>query len=138
MACHEKRIFKSDAAPAALGPYSVATGGGPFIFTSGQLGIDPQTGNLVVGGIEAQTRQVLKNLDGVLRSSGSCLCNVVKTTVFLKDMTDFAAMNKVYGEFFKENPPARTTVQVAGLPKEGLIEIEVISMLCNDADCNCS
>lgn len=134
MACHEKQAFTVNNAPAAIGPYSIATGGGPFIFTSGQLGIDPKTNDLVPGGIEAQTRQVLNNLHQVLKETNSCLDNVVKTTVFLKDMNDFPKMNAVYAEFFTKDPPARTTVQVAGLPKNALVEIDAISMLCNDKD----
>ena len=113
----------------------MATGGGPFIFTSGQLGIDPKTNEIVAGGIEAQTRQVLTNLKEILKASNSCLDNVVKTTVFLQDMNDFAGMNAVYAGFFTENPPARTTVQVAGLPKKALVEIDAISMLCKEKDC---
>lgn len=135
MACHEKQAYTAENAPAALGPYSVATGGGPFIFTSGQLGIDPKTNEIVAGGIEAQTRQVLTNLKEILKASNSCPDNVVKTTVFLQDMNDFAGMNAVYAEFFSENPPARTTVQVAGLPKKALVEIDAISMLCKEKDC---
>ena len=135
MACRDKKIFQSADAPAALGPYSVATGSGPYVMTSGQIGIDPKTGDLVPGGIEEQTRQVLTNLQAVLKSSGSCLKNAVKTTVFLRDMVDFAVMNRIYAEFFPEQPPARTTVAVAGLPKNALIEIEVIAVVCTDPDC---
>ncbi len=135
MTCHEKQAYSADNAPAAIGPYSVATGGGPFIFTSGQLGIDPKTNEIVPGGIEAQTRQVLTNLKEILKAANSCLDNVMKTTVYLQDMSDFAKMNAVYAEFFIKNPPARTTVQVAGLPKKALVEIDAISMLCKDKDC---
>lgn len=135
MACHEKQVFTAKNAPAALGPYSVATGGGPFIFTAGQLGIDPASGELVEGGIEAQTRQAFKNLENILKAANSCLCNVVKTTVYLRDMADFARMNAIYAEFLKEDFPARTTVAVAGLPKNALVEIEMISMVCRDEGC---
>lgn len=135
MSCRDKKVFQSADTPAAIGPYSVATGSGPYVMTSGQIAIDPKTGDLVPGGIEEQTRQVLKNLEAVLRSSGSCLKNAVKTTVFLRDMQDFAVMNRVYAESFPEQPPARTTVAVAGLPKNALIEIEVIAVVCSDPDC---
>ena len=135
MSCHQKKVYQSVEAPAAIGPYSVAAGAGPFVMTSGQIAIDPKTGELVPGGVEEQTHQVLTNLEAVLRSSGSCLKNAVKTTVYLRDMQDFAAMNRIYGGFFPEQPPARTTVAVAGLPKNALIEIEVIAALCNDQDC---
>jgi len=136
MACHQKQVFVVKNAPAAIGPYSVATGGGPFIFTSGQLGLDPTTGELVSGGIEEQTRQALHNLGEILKATDSCLENVVKTTVYLQDMNDFSKMNAVYAEFFSENSPARTTVQVAGLPKKALVEIETIAMLCDKKDCD--
>jgi len=135
MSCHQKKVYQSVEAPAAIGPYSVAAGAGPFVMTSGQIALDPKTGELVPGGVEEQTHQVLTNLEAVLRSSGSCLKNAVKTTVYLRDMQDFAAMNRIYGGFFPEQPPARTTVAVAGLPKNALIEIEVIAALCNDQDC---
>ena len=134
MSCRDKKVYQSAEAPAAIGPYSVATGAAVFVFTAGQTPIDPKTGDLVPGGIEAQTRQVLTNLEAVLRSSGSCLKNAVKTTVYLRDMQDFAAMNKVYGKFFPSEPPARTTVAVAGLPKNALVEIEVIAVRCNDQE----
>lgn len=132
MTCRDKTIIKTDLAPAAIGPYSVAVTGGPFIFTAGQLGIDPKTGNLVEGGVEAETRQALQNLSAILDAANSCLDNVVKTTVFLRDINDFAKMNAVYAEFFVENPPARSAVQVAALPKNGAVEIEAISMTNKD------
>jgi 2-iminobutanoate/2-iminopropanoate deaminase len=125
----EKQIIKSDKAPAAIGPYSVAVRFGDFVFAAGQLGLDPQTGNLVSGGVEAETRQALANLQNVLEAAGSSLELAVKTTVFMKDINDFTKMNKIYGEFFKMNYPARSTVQVAGLPKQGAIEIEVIAVV---------
>ena len=124
----DKKVIKSEKAPKALGPYSVAIQAGIFVFTSGQLGLDPRSGELVPGGIEAQTRQALTNLRNVLEDSGSGLDAAVKTIVFLKDMTEFAKMNAVYAEFFPENPPARSTVQVAALPKDGSVEIEVVAL----------
>lgn len=136
MACHEKQVYEVKNAPAAIGPYSVATGGGPFIFTSGQLGIDPATSEIISGGIEEQTRQALRNLGEILKGTNSCIDNVVKTTVYLQDMADFAKMNAVYAEFFTNDSPARTTIQVAGLPKNALVEIEAISMLCNEKECH--
>lgn len=135
MACTDKKVYQSSAAPAAIGPYSIAAGGGPFVFSAGQVAIDPSTGELVPGGIEEQTHQVFSNLKAVLKASSSCLEQVVKTTVFLRDMKDFAAMNKVYGGYFSSNPPARTTVAVVGLPKDALIEIEVVALLCKNGDC---
>ena len=135
MACTDKKVYQSNEAPAAIGPYSIASGGGPFVFSAGQIAIDPKTGELVSGGIEEQTRQVFSNLKAVLKASSSCLDNVVKTTVFIRDMKDFAAMNRVYGQYFTTNPPARTTVAVAGLPKDALVEIEVIALLCKDGEC---
>ncbi len=129
MICNEKKIIKTDKAPAAIGPYSAGVIGGRFIFTAGQLGIDPATGNLVEGGVEAQTRQALRNLSAILQASGTHIENVVKTTVFLQDMNDFALMNGVYAEFFTDEPPARSAVQVAALPKNGLVEIEAIALI---------
>jgi len=131
MTCKDKTIIKTDLAPAAIGPYSVGVAGGPFVFTAGQLGIDPKTGNLVEGGVEAETRQALQNLSAILEAVNSCLDNVVKITVFLRDINDFAKMNAIYGEFFIEEPPARSAVQVAALPKNGAVEIEAISLTNN-------
>jgi 2-iminobutanoate/2-iminopropanoate deaminase len=125
----DRKVITSGKAPKAIGPYSVAIRTGILVFTSGQLGIDPATGNIVTGGIEAETRQALTNIQNVLADSGSTLQRVVKTTVFLKDMADFMKMNTVYAGFFTENPPARSTVQVAALPKGGLIEIEAVAAL---------
>jgi len=121
-----KQVISTPNAPKAIGPYSQAIRTGNFIFSAGQLGLDPSTMELVAGGVEAQTRQVLTNLKHVLEAAGSSLSRAVKTTVFLTDMANFAAMNAVYAEYFPENPPARSTVAVAGLPKGGLVEIEVI------------
>jgi 2-iminobutanoate/2-iminopropanoate deaminase len=125
----DKKVIISEKAPKALGPYSVAIRAGMFVFASGQLGLDPANGNLVPGGIEAETRQALTNIRHVLEDSGSGLDAVVKTIVFLKDMTEFSKMNAVYGEFFSENPPARSTVQVAALPKDGRVEIEAVALV---------
>jgi len=127
----KKIIIKTNKAPAALGPYSVAVQTDTFVFTSGQVGIDPANGEMVAGGIEGQTRQVLTNLKNVLEASGSGLEFVVKTTVFLQDMTDFSKMNAIYAEFFTKDPPARSTVAVAGLPKGALIEIETTALINN-------
>ena len=124
-----KQVLNTENAPKALGPYSQGIKAGCLIFLSGQLGLDPKTNDFVAGGVVEQTRQALSNLKHVIESADSCLDNVVKTTVFLKDMNDFQAMNTVYGEFFKTEPPARSTVQVAALPKGGLVEIEAIVKL---------
>jgi 2-iminobutanoate/2-iminopropanoate deaminase len=124
-----KQVIFSEKAPKALGPYSVANRHCDFVFTAGQLGLDPQTGELVPGGIEAETRQALTNIANVLEAAGSSLGQVVKTTVFMRDMNDFVRMNAVYAEFFTQNYPARSTVQVAALPKAGAVEIEVIAIV---------
>ena len=124
-----KKIVSTEKAPKAIGPYSQAIRTENLVFTAGQIGLDPATMEIVPEGVEAQTRQVLTNLKYVLETADSGLKYVVKTTVFLQDMADFAKMNAVYAEFFPENPPARSTVQVAGLPKGGLVEIECIALL---------
>lgn len=124
-----KQIIESDKAPKAIGPYSVANQFADLVFTAGQLGLDPITMDLVPGGIEAETRQALTNIKNVLEAAGSSLQNVVKTTVFLRDMGDFTKMNAIYAEFFPDNFPARTTVQVAALPKNGAVEIEAIAVI---------
>jgi len=124
-----KNIIKTNKAPAALGPYSVAVQTETMVFTSGQVGIAPDGAELVTGGIEGQTRQVLTNLKNVLEASGSGLEYVVKTTVFLQNMGDFAKMNAIYAEFFNQDYPARSTVAVAGLPKGALVEIETTALL---------
>ncbi len=125
----KKQIITTDKAPKAIGPYSAAVRVGNFVYTAGQIGIDPATGELVSGGIEAETRQVLTNLKHVLEAAGSSLDNVVKTTVFLRDINDFARMNAVYAEFFPENPPARSAVQAAALPKGVAVEIEAVAFV---------
>jgi 2-iminobutanoate/2-iminopropanoate deaminase len=124
-----KKIVSTNKAPKAIGPYSQAILTDELIFTAGQVGLDPETMEIVEGGIEAQTRQVLTNLKHVLESADSGMKFVVKTTVFLQNMDDFAAMNGVYAEFFPENPPARSTVAVAALPKGALVEIECVAMV---------
>ena len=124
-----KKIVSTDKAPKAIGPYSQAIRTDSFVFTAGQVGLDPATMEIVEGGVEAQTRQVLTNLKNVLEAADSGLNFVVKTTVFLQSMGDFAAMNGVYVEFFPGNPPARSTVAVAGLPKGALVEIECVALL---------
>ena len=123
-----RNVVVAENAPKAIGPYSVAIQTDGMVFCSGQIALDPATGDLVPGDVEAQTRQVLTNLKNVLEASGSGLDLVVKTTVFLKDMTDFPKMNAIYGEFFTANPPARSTIAVAGLPKGGLVEVEAIAL----------
>jgi 2-iminobutanoate/2-iminopropanoate deaminase len=125
----DKKVISSDKAPKAIGPYSVAIRIGDLIFTSGQLGLEPATGSLVPGGIEAETRQALVNISNVLTDAGSGLEQVVKTIVFLKDMTEFSIMNTVYAEFFNEDPPARSTIQAAALPKGGAVEIEAVAII---------
>ena len=122
-----KNIIATRNAPSAIGPYSQGIKANGFVFASGQIGLDPATGEFVKGGIEEQSRQVLLNVKNVLEAAGSGLDKVVKTTVFLKDINDFAAMNAVYSEFFKTDCPARSAVQVAALPKGALVEIEVIA-----------
>jgi 2-iminobutanoate/2-iminopropanoate deaminase len=118
----------SDHAPKAIGPYSQAVLAGPFLFLSGQTPIDPATGNLVDGDIAAQTRRVMTNLGEVLAAAGLSFDHVVKTSVFLADMTDFAAMNEVYGSYFKAPYPARTTIQAARLPKDCRVEIDCVAI----------
>ena len=121
-----KIIIATKNAPGAIGPYSQGIKANGFVFASGQIGLEPATGELVKGGIEEQSRQALLNVKNVLEAAGSSLDKVVKTTVFLKDISDFATMNAVYSEFFKADCPARSAVQVAALPKNALVEMEVI------------
>jgi len=123
-----RNVITAQNAPKAIGPYSVAIETDGFLFCSGQIGIDPATGELVSSDLEAQTRQVLTNLKNVLEAAGLSLTQVVKTTVFLRDMTDFPKMNAIYAEYFPANPPARSTIAVAGLPKGGAVEIEAIAL----------
>ena len=131
MANSSKKAVQSDAAPKALGPYSQAIVANGMVFCAGQIPLDPATGDLVAGGIAEQTHQVLKNLRAVLKAAGSDLDRAVKTTVFIKDMNDFGAMNEVYGrpEYFGAQPPARSTVEVARLPRDVAVEIEVVALV---------
>jgi 2-iminobutanoate/2-iminopropanoate deaminase len=124
-----KKIIQTDKAPKAIGPYSQAVCIESLVYTAGQIGLDPATMEIVDGGIEAETRQVLNNLKHVLEAANSGLNYVIKTTVFLRDMADFPKMNAVYAEFFPENPPARSTVAVASLPKDVAVEIETIALV---------
>ena len=123
----KKEVLTSSNAPKAVGPYSLGIRSGGFLFLSGQLGLDADSGRFVEGGVEAQTRQALLNIKNVLNDAGCDLSDVVKTSVFLSDIADFPKMNAVYAEFFGNAPPARSTVQVGALPKSGLVEIEVIA-----------
>ena len=121
-------IIATDRAPGAIGPYSQAVRAGNLVFASGQIPIDPATGQFVPGGIAEQTEQVLRNLTAVFEGAGLTLKHVIKTTVFLADMDDFTAMNEVYGRFFVEQPPARATVEAARLPRDARVEIEAIAV----------
>ena len=129
MTSASKRVVHTNAAPKAIGPYSQAVAVGTMVFTAGQIGLDPKTAELATGGIAEQTRQVLTNLKHVLEAAGSELGLVVKTTVYLASMGDFAAMNDVYAEVFSNDAPARSTVAVAGLPRGALVEIEAVAWL---------
>jgi 2-iminobutanoate/2-iminopropanoate deaminase len=122
-------IVKTDAAPQAIGPYSQAIKANGFVFVSGQTALDPRTGQMVGQDIKTQTRRVLDNIKAVLHAAGTSLDNVVRCSVFLKDMNDFGPMNEEYGSYFRELPPARTTVQAAKLPRDALVEIDAIAYL---------
>ncbi len=136
--CCKKETVASDQAPQPIGPYSAAVKAGHLVFTAGQIGIDPATGEVVSGGVEAETRQVMKNIQVLLEAAGTRLERVVKTTIFLRDMNDFARVNAIYGEYFPSQPPARSTVAVAGLPKGVAVEIETIALLPeDDSECSC-
>ncbi len=124
-----RQRVQTDKAPAAIGPYSQAIKAGGFVFVSGQIPIDPETGEFVAGGITEQTDQVLRNLRTVLEAAGSSLDQVVKTTVFLADMKEFSGMNEVYATYFTEPPPARATVAAAGLPRDARVEIEAVALV---------
>lgn len=132
MSSWSKQPVVANNAPKAIGPYSVAVKAGPFLFVSGQLGLDPATGDLVSGGVAAETRQALTNLKAILEAAGCGLDAVVKTTVFLRDMGEFSTMNQVYNEFFTQNPPARSAIQAAALPRGAAVEIEAIALLPED------
>ena len=123
-----KKIIHTDTAPQAIGPYSQAVRTEQMVYTAGQIGLDPVTMEIVSGGVEAETRQALNNLKQVLEAANSGLNYIVKTTVFLRDMADFPKMNAIYAEFFPENPPARSTVAVAALPRDVAVEIEAIAL----------
>ena len=122
-----KKTVSTNEAPAAIGPYSQAVRSGRFLFCSGQIPLDPKSGEIVSGDIAAQTRRVLDNIAAVLRAEGLTFDNVVKTTVFLTDLGDFQTVNEIYGSYFKQKPPARSTVQISALPKGAKLEIEVIA-----------
>jgi 2-iminobutanoate/2-iminopropanoate deaminase len=122
-------VISTEGAPKAIGPYSQAIRAGGLLFTSGQVAIDPATQQVIAGDVSTQTDRVLKNLVAVLQASGSSLEQVVRCTVFLKNMGDFGAMNEVYGKYFKQAPPARSTVEVARLPKDALVEIDAIALV---------
>ncbi len=124
-----RQVVRTDSAPQAIGPYSQAIIANGLIFASGQIPLDPQTGEFVAGGVAEQTEQVLRNLAAVLEAAGASLRSVVKTTVFLADMSDFAAMNEVYARHFTAQPPARSTVQAARLPRDARVEIDAIALV---------
>ena len=126
---NSREVIATKDAPQAIGPYSQAIKAAGMVFVSGQVAIDPATGNVISGGIAEQTERVLKNLEAILRAAGTGLEKVVKTNVYLKNMSEFAAMNQVYGKFWKSAPPARATVEVARLPKDVLVEIDVIALV---------
>ncbi len=123
----EKKVIRTDNAPAPIGPYNQAIQYGDMLFVSGQIAIDPSTGNLIEGDIQAETRMVMQNLEAVLAAAGMNFSNVIKSSIFLMDMGQFAQVNEVYGGYFTDNPPARETVQVAGLPKGVNVEISVVA-----------
>ena len=127
-----KEAVHSDGAPAAIGPYSQAVAVRGAVFFSGQIGLDPATGQLVPGGVEAETRRVMENLKAVLAAAGIGFAEVVKTTIFLADLADFAAVNEIYGTYFSDPKPARSTVQVAALPRGGRVEIDAIAIRTRD------
>ncbi|MCX7694395.1 MAG: RidA family protein [Caloramator sp.] len=125
----EKVVISTNNAPAAIGPYSQAIRYGNLVFTSGQIPINPHTGELVTNDVKLAARQSLENVKAILEAAGTSMDNVIKTVIFLKDINDFAAVNEVYGEYFKEKMPARSTVQVGKLPKDALVEIEAIAYI---------
>ena len=126
-----KKIISTSEAPAAIGPYSQAVRSGNFLFCSGQIPLDPKSGQIVAGDIAAQTRRVLDNVGAVLKAEGLTFENIVKTTIFLTDLGDFQTVNEIYGSYFNQQPPARSTVQVSALPKGAKVEIEVIAVADN-------
>jgi len=135
--CSEKKIVRPENGPKAIGPYSLGVQAGHLVFTAGQIGIIPASGEIIEGGVEAETRQALENVKAILEAAGTSLANVVKTTVFLHDINDFNKMNDIYGPFFPENPPARSAIQVAALPRGAAVEIESVALVPCDCDCDC-
>ena len=136
--CSEKKIIRPENGLKVIGPYSLGVQAGHLVFTAGQIGIIPATGEIIDGGVEAETRQALENVKAILEAAGTSLVNVVKTTVFLRDINDFNRMNAVYAPFFPENPPARSAIQVAALPRGAAVEIESVALLPCDCDCDCN
>ena len=132
MRSRKRKAITSSNVPAAIGPYSPAIHIGDLIYTSGALGMDPQSGELIPGGIEEETRQALLNIENILEAGGSSLGQIVKTTVFLQNLEEFSLMNAVYAEFFDDHPPARTTVEVAALPKGAAVEIDAVAIVSNE------
>ncbi len=129
----KREVIRTSRAPAPIGPYNQAlVAEGRVVYTAGQIALVPLTGKIISGDIKAQTKQVLQNLTAILEAAGSDLAHVVKTTVFLKDLREFAAMNEVYGEYFQVEPPARSTVEVARLPKDARVEIELVGLVVNE------
>ncbi len=136
--CRTRKTIHSEQAPRAIGPYSPGVQAGHLVFIAGQIGLVPATGNLIEGGIEAETRQAMSNIKAILEAAGTSLDRVVKTTVYLRDMADFNRMNAVYGESFPAEPPARSTIQAAGLPRGAAVVIDAIALLPEgDCDCDC-
>ena len=135
--CSERKIIRVENGPKAIGPYSLGVRAGHLIFTAGQVGLDPGTGNMVPGGLEAETRQALENMKTILEAAGTSLTNVVKTTVFLRDINDFNKMNAIYALYFPDDPPARSTIQVAALPRSAAVEIECVALVPPKDDDGC-
>ena len=125
----DKKIIKTHKAPQAIGPYSQAVKSGNFIFASGQIPLDPVSGNMAEADIKKQTERVMENIKGLLESENLTMANIIKTTCFLTDMANFAAFNEVYANYFPENPPARSTVAIKALPKDALVEVEIIAVI---------
>ena len=125
----EKKVIKTHKAPEAIGPYSQSVKCGNFLFASGQIPLDPVSGSMAENNIQAQTERVMENIKGLLESQNLTFANVIKTTCFLSDMANFAAFNEVYAKYFTENPPARSTVAIKALPKDALVEVEIIAVI---------
>ena len=125
----DKKIIKTHKAPQAIGPYSQAVKSGNFIFASGQIPLDPVSGEMVENDVKKQTERVMENIKGLLESENLTMANIIKTTCFLTDMANFAAFNEVYATYFPENPPARSTVAIKSLPKDALVEVEIIAVI---------